>query len=279
MARTHAMRCAKIARAKCQRSHHYRFSAGGRQPGHGVLPDAAVGRKHDTMRRFGQKGARLAQARLGLGIEVLAFDADAGAEQRQHADTPQKGPRRGDRRVQLEHDAGLESPGRDFLQSRVGVGVLCVDADQIGTGIGELLDLAGEHQIVHHKMDMERLGRGAAGSGDEVGEEQQRWREMAVGDVDMEYISERLDTPDVIGEAAEIRRPQRHFGHQPVPGQPFEPVVGRTIHDSDPFALATADRKADSAARNSAAWRAASVALGVISTSCAPGTVAASVCA
>ena len=30
---------------------------------------------------------------------------------------------------------------------------------------------------------------------------------------------------DVVGEAAEIRRPQRHFGQQPVPGQPFEPVV------------------------------------------------------
>ena len=78
-----------------------------RKPGHRVLADAAIGRQDDAP--FGaprrQQRARLLQARLGKRIEPLPFDADARAEQRQHADPVEEWARRGNRRVQLQHDA------------------------------------------------------------------------------------------------------------------------------------------------------------------------------
>ena len=68
-------------------------------------------------------------------------------------------------------------------------------------------------------MDVQRLGRGAARDDHEVGEKQQRRREMPVSHIDVKDVGERLDTGDIAGKAAEIRRPQRHLGHQPVFGQ------------------------------------------------------------
>ena len=160
---------------------------------------------------------RLAQSRLGLGVEILPFDADARAEQRQHADAVEEW-RGGGQPASASWSTmpDFEPPRRDRVEGGSGAGVLGMDADQVGAGIGELLDLAVQDGVGHHQVDMQRLRRGAARDGDEVGKKQQRRREMAVGDVDVEDVGERLDTRDVVGEAAEVRRPQRHLGQQPV---------------------------------------------------------------
>ncbi len=244
----HALR--KILRAEGQRSHHDRFSAGLAQPGHGVLADAAVGRKHDaTHAALAARSARAprASAASASAIEVLAFDADAGAEQRQHADTVEKGRRRGDRRVQLKHDAGLEPFAAIFSSAASALAFSAWTLIRSAPASANCSTWLCRIEVGHHQMDMQRLCRGAARDGDEVGEEQQRRREMAVGDVDVEDVGERLDTP----------RCRRRGGRDPPTTATFRRAAGSwaavrasrraddRLHgqDEDPFALATADEE------------------------------------
>ena len=113
MARTHAMRWRKILGAEGQRSHHDRLGARLAQPRE---PCARGCRRRRQARcaapapSGAMQRARLAQPRSGLGVEVLPFDADARAEQRQHADAVEEGCGGSNRRMQLQHDAGLRAP-------------------------------------------------------------------------------------------------------------------------------------------------------------------------
>ena len=285
MARTHAIRSAKSLAPKASDPITMVSAPALRSPGTvcSRMPPSAASTTRRAGAFCGNERVRFAQPRLGLGVEVLAFDADARAEQRQHADAVEERCGGRNRRMQLQHDAGFQPLRRDQLQGCGSIGVLGVHADQVGAGIGELLDLALQDRVGHHEMDVQRLCRGAARDRDEVGEEQQCRREMAVGHVDVENVGERLDTRDVVGQAAEVGRPQRHLGEQPVFGQSIEPIGGGRSERVVTMKILSSwrCRRGTPTARRGTRRRSAplSVALGVISTSCAPGIVAASVCA
>jgi len=83
-----------------------------------------------------------------------------------------------------------EAEGIDHGEPGGGIGVLGVDADEIGAGFGELRGLGFENCVLHHEMDVKGLGREFPQGGDEIGEEQQGRREMAIRDIDVEDIGE-----------------------------------------------------------------------------------------
>ena len=95
----------------------------------------------------------------------------------------------------------------DPRQCRVDIGVFRVDADEIGAGFGELIDLGHEDRVGDHQMDVQRLARCPADGRDLVGEEQQGGRKMAVCDIDMEDVGERFDPGDIVGHVQQVGRP------------------------------------------------------------------------
>ena len=107
-----------------------------------------------------QHRARLAQARRGSRDEALALDADARAEQRHEGDLGRERRQRGDRRVELQHDAGLERP-RAISSSgaRPASPFSAWTLIRSAPASANWLDLRLDDARLDHQMDMERFGR------------------------------------------------------------------------------------------------------------------------
>ena len=103
------------------------------------------------------------QARAGLVREALAFDADGGAEQRHEGDAAPGRTRRPRPASRAAAPRRQRRPSEAISVQRLGrLRVLGVDRDEVGAGLGELLDLRQQDRVGHHQVDMDRpLGQRA----------------------------------------------------------------------------------------------------------------------
>src|SRR5450631_911533 len=119
-----------------------------------------------------------------------------------------------------------------------------MDGDEVGARLGELFDLRFEDGIRHHEVNVERFARLVAHRGDKIGKKQHGRREMAVRDINMEYVRRGFDTRHVAREIDEIGGPERYFRDQALRRKIVEPA-GLRSHSS------ISDRNAATAARTS----------------------------
>ena len=197
-----------------------------------MLADAAVRCQHAARRvgAAGDEGCGLMKAGGGGGVKALPLDADAGAKKGQDIKLFDQRGGSGDRRFDLEHQPGAQAEGADTGDRCAGIGVFGMDRDEVGTGLGELVDLGHQHGVGGHQMDVEGDVGAFAQGGDEVGEEQQGGREGTVGDVDVVDVGVAADPAQVGIHGDEIGRPERELGKAAGLRQGIEPVSGRMGH-------------------------------------------------
>ena len=91
-----------------------------------------------------------------------------------------------------------------------------MDGDQVGAGRHELVDLLQHDVTLDHQVHVDRPPGQRPDARHLVREEQERWREAAVGHVDMVDVGEVGGALQVGREIAQIGRPQRELAQQAV---------------------------------------------------------------
>ena len=157
---------AEVRRAEGERAEHDVSAPARAQQRNGVLADAAVGGEHDVAAppaaisapRLAQAGRRRCASRPCpfTPIEVpSSVRKRSRGRQRCHAVDAAVST--------LEHEAGGDARGARAGRAPPRPGrVLGMEADQVGAGVGELLDLRQEHRVGHHQVHMQRQRRGGA---------------------------------------------------------------------------------------------------------------------
>src|SRR6185437_14067293 len=145
----------EVRRAESERTHDDGLGARFPEQRHGMLADAAVGRQHDAVGGGFEHRCRFFESRRGPVVEADALDADFRAEQGQHADAVEIVAAGVNRRFELQDETGTAAKAFDPRQCRVDIGVFRVDADEIGAGFGELIDLGHEDRVGDHQMDVQ----------------------------------------------------------------------------------------------------------------------------
>lgn len=163
--------------------------------------DAAVNFETEVKRAIAAPGVDLFEFRQQIVAEGLAAEARLDGHDQNEIDHREERFDGGGGRVGIEHEAGLATEIADLFQGGgVVVGGFDMDADEIGAGFGEGIDVTmrfGEHQVGVE----EKFQAVAAEGGEGFGAEGEVWHEMAIHDVEVQPgESEVLDDAGAGGE-------------------------------------------------------------------------------
>ena len=167
-----------------ERAENDRLGAGPPEQRNGLLPIAAIGGDDDTTRLHCNQATRFAQPVAGARVEALPLHADRRPEKGEEAQLAEMRGRLRDGGVELQHEAGGEPRFPIGRAPPRRCPVLAVDAEKVRAGFRELADLVQQNGVVHHEMDLDRQLGDGADARHEIGKEQERRREMPIGDID-----------------------------------------------------------------------------------------------
>lgn len=164
--------------------------AGHKGVGTGGAAFGAVGEVDTTIhfeakgeRAFAAPGGELGQLRQHVAAEGLATEAGLDSHHEDEVDVGEEGFNGADRRAGVEHEAILATEGADAGEGgRVIVSGLDVNADEVGAGLGEGIDVV--LRLGQHEMGVEEEFRARAAEGGEgLGAEGEVGDEVSVHDI------------------------------------------------------------------------------------------------